>query len=313
MKDKILLIGGGFIGSNFLNYFSDNLNDSQYEIVVLSRSIQPIQSKCNYIRYVEGSYLDVELLNKLFEKERFTKVFHFASNIVPASSNQNKIGDLEDNLIASIRLMEVMKTYNCNFIVYLSSGGAVYGEFEHEKLSEEHPCLPISSYGIIKLTIEQYIKLYHKQSGLKYLILRLSNPYGPFHKSNEQGVVNIAIRKALKSELFKVWGNGTQSKDYIYVEDIIEIIFSLLNSGIQNETINVGSGETISLNFILTKIKELIPGFKVEYENSKPTDIMKFCLDTRILNQFVTVELTPFEKGLSKTVEWEKANLNEFK
>lgn len=307
MKDKILLIGGsGFIGSNYLNYFANYYGESQSELIVLSRFNRKRVINSKNIRYIEGDYANFDFLNTLFNQQRFTKVFHFASTTVPISSNQQMNVDVHDNLIASINLLEVMKQHNCNFILYLSSGGAVYGEFAHENLNEVHPCLPISSYGIIKLTIEQYIKLYHKQHGLKYLILRLSNPYGMFHTSEKQGVINIAVRKALKNETFRVWGNGNQSKDYIYVEDLIEIIFALINMNVENEIINVGSGTSVSLNFVIKKIKEIIPSFKVEYGLYEPSDIRAFCLDISKLNKFIKVELTPFEKALNKTIEWEK-------
>lgn len=307
IKDKILLIGGsGFIGSNYLNYFANYYGESRTELIVLSRFKRERAINCKNIRYIEGDYANPDFLNALFKEQCFTKVFHFASTTVPVSSNQQMIVDVQDNLVASINLLDVMKMHSCNFILYLSSGGAVYGEFAHENLNELHPCLPISSYGIIKLTIEQYIKLYHKQNGLNYLILRLSNPYGMFHTSEKQGVINIAVRKALKNETFKVWGNGNQSKDYIYVEDLIEIIFALMDMNVENEIINVGSGISVSLNFIIKKIKEIIPSFKVEYGLYEPSDIREFCLDTSKLNQFIKLELTPFEKALSKTIEWEK-------
>jgi UDP-glucose 4-epimerase len=137
----------------------------------------------------------------------------------------------------------------------LSSGGAVYGEKLLDKISENEICDPVSSYGVVKLTIENYLRLYQKQYGINYLILRVSNPFGKFHASEKQGIVNIAIRRALKIKIIEVWGDGKQSKDYIFVDDLIQIIFKLLKLKVANKTINVGSGETQQLNGILDTIK----------------------------------------------------------
>ncbi|WP_423147458.1 NAD-dependent epimerase/dehydratase family protein [Rubrolithibacter danxiaensis] len=307
MKERILVIGGsGFIGLNLINYVN-SLTDS-CEITVLSRSDSRIVIQNSSIKYVKGSYGDLDLLSCLFKRERFTKVFHFACTTIPLSSNLDIKSDINDNLICTINLLEIMRSYSCHSIVYLSSGGAVYGEYDNDKLKEEYPCQPISSYGILKWTVEQYIKLYHKQYGFDYLILRLSNPYGPFHHSNRQGVINIAVRKALKREPFVVWGNGNQSKDYIFVENIIEVLFELVTRRIQNETINIGSGESFSLNFILGKIKELIPTFIVEYQSARPSDIMSLSLNVNKLREMISFKLTPFDQGLQRTIEWERKN-----
>ncbi|SEA99775.1 NAD-dependent epimerase/dehydratase family protein [Pedobacter hartonius] len=306
IKKKILLIGGGgFIGTNLVKYVFEELVEEPIDLVIVSRTKKNDQYTQNNIRYENGDYMDIIFLDKLFSREQFTHVFHFASTTVPVSSNQNIIGDIKDNLIATVNLLEIMKQHACNFILYLSSGGAVYGEFKQDSLDEQHPCEPISSYGVVKYTIEQYIKLYHRQNGLNYLILRISNPYGPFHVSEKQGVVNIAIRKAINKQPLVVWGTGEQSKDYIFVEDIIQIIWLLMKSDVKNEIFNIGSGNTITLNSILGSIKSLIPDFKVSYESSRPADVMKFSLDISKLNKQITFDMTSIEDGLTKTLEWE--------
>jgi len=304
---RILLIGGrGFIGTNIVKYVYEKLLPGEVELFVLSRTNYKGQFIQDNINYVTGDYKDLEFMNALFKQKNFTSVFHFASTTIPVSSNQNIIGDIHDNLLATVNLLEVMKNNNCNFILYLSSGGAVYGEFTQDLLDEMHPCEPISSYGVIKFTIEQYIKLYHKQNGLNYLILRVSNPYGPFHTSEKQGVVNIAIRKAINNLPLSVWGTGEQSKDYIYVEDIAHIVWLLTKAEVRNEIINVGSGSAVSLNVILSQIKDFESDFKVVHEKSLPSDVKTFCLDTTKLKNIVSFDLTPLESGLMKTLEWEK-------
>lgn len=307
--EKILLIGGaGFLGLNWIQYLEKQSVRSAVELTVLSRQFPEEKENFPQVNWVLGDYGDLDLLNQLFQKGQFTQVFHFASTIVPATSTQNVSEDLAANLNPTIQLLDVMKQHNCRFLVYFSSGGAVYGHSGKESLSESHACKPISSYGIIKLAVEHYIELYSKIHQIDYLILRLSNPFGYFHHSEQQGVINIALRKALRGETFTVWGDGSQTKDYIFAEDIAKAIFQLWRSGHKNDTINIGYGSAISLLSILEKIKELVPSFQLEFKEAKPTDVPHVCLNVRKLESIIPFERTSFEEALKRTWEWEGVN-----
>lgn len=309
VKEIILLLGGtGFIGRNIIDFINKNGDVSNYKIVVLSRDFQ--NNTVDNIEYIRGDYANKKMLIGLFSKWNFTKVFHCATSTTPLSSDNNILCDVNGNLIATIGLLEVMKEYGCNYILYLSSGGAVYGEKHLTTISENEICYPVSSYGVVKLTIENYLRLYQKQYGINYLILRVSNPFGKFHTSEKQGVINIAIRRALRLETIEVWGDGTQSKDYIFVDDLIKIIFELLKQGVANKTINVGSGEIHQLNRILRTIKIHLPTLKVDYVASKITDVKDFCLDISLMQSLLNFELTEFEEAIRKTILFEKERLN---
>lgn len=309
VKETILLLGGtGFIGRNIIDYLFNKNDLSNYRIVVLSRAFQ---SDCiGVVEYVIGNYTDKKVLVDLFSKWNFTKVFHCATSTTPLSSGSNILGDINGNLIATIGLLDVMKDFGCKSILYLSSGGAVYGEKNLDKISENEICDPMSSYGVVKLTIENYLRLYQKQYGINYLVLRISNPFGKFHISENQGVVNIAIRRVLRETPMEVWGDGNQSKDYIYVDDLVKIIFLLLKKGVENKTINVGSGKTHRLNRILDTIKTSLPDLEVNYTASKETDVKDFCLDISLMQSLINFEFTPFEEAIQKTISWEKLKLH---
>jgi UDP-glucose 4-epimerase len=206
--------------------------------------------------------------------------------------------------------MEMMKKHQVTKLLYLSTGGAVYGNVNQEKVPEDYPCKPISSYGIIKLAVEHYIELYAKLYQIDYLILRLSNPFGSFHRSPKQGVINIAVRKALKGEVMTVWGDGSQAKDYIYAADIGKAIDGLIQAGVKNEIVNVGSGVSLTLQTIIDRIKAKIPGFQVEYKDAKLTDVQKICLDTSKLAAKIAWQVTSFEEALDATIAYEKARLS---
>ncbi|MFH7017977.1 NAD-dependent epimerase/dehydratase family protein [Flavobacterium sp. FlaQc-47] len=308
VKENILLLGGtGFIGKNIIEYFISHTDSLNYQLIVLSRYNQISEHKD--VVYELGDYGDKEVLKKLFSRWDFKKVFHLASSSIPVSSNQNIHNDINGNLISTIGLLEVMKEYRCNFILYLSSGGAVYGEKRVPVISEDTSCTPISSYGIIKLAIENYLKLYQRHYGINYLILRISNPFGPYHNSEEQGVINVAVRRAVNGKSLEVWGDGSQSKDYIFIYDLVKIVFQFIRNEIVNKVVNVGSGETHQLNSILDRIKVYIPNFEIKYVESKPTDIKDFCLDISLLKSLIDFEFTDFDLAIEKTIEWEEQKI----
>lgn len=308
VKETILLLGGtGFIGKNIIDYLLKNKEYSNCKIIVLSRDYQ--SETFESITYVMGDYGDKNVLMRLFSKWNFTKVFHCATSTTPLTSGNNILGDIGGNLIATVNLLDVMKEYSCKYILYLSSGGAVYGEKNLDLISEKEICYPVSSYGVVKLTIENYMRLYQKQFGINYLILRVSNPFGKFHTSEKQGIINIAIRRALRGEFVEIWGDGNQSKDYIFVGDLVKIIFKLLEKNYINMILNVGSGESFKLNNILDNIKFYLPCLKVNYIDSKKTDVKDFSLDISLIKSLIDFEVLDFNKSIEITLNWEKSNM----
>jgi UDP-glucose 4-epimerase len=306
-KENILLLGGnGFIGKNIIDYVRSNLKlSNKYKIIVLSRNTK--KSEYNTIVYIPGDYCDKNVLINLFKNYNFTKVIHCATSTTPLTSENNILSDINGNLIATIGLLDVMNNFNCKSIIYLSSGGAVYGEKKIKKITENEICNPLSSYGVVKLTIENYLHLYKKQFGINFLILRVSNPFGKFHNSEIQGIINVIIKRAIKNDDIEIWGDGNQSKDYIFVEDLVKIIFFLIEKDNWNKTINIGSGISYKLNNILNLIKEYYPNLKIRYTESKLTDVKDFCLDISLLKSLIDFEFTNFKTSIKKTIEWEKS------
>jgi UDP-glucose 4-epimerase len=306
--DKILVVGGaGFLGFNLLDYVQQSMREGTPELVVLSQNIPEASIHFPDVLFVEGDYSDVNTLNHLFETHRFTHVFHFASSIIPALSTQNIQRDVETNLLPTIGLMEVMKAYACANLLYLSSGGAVYGNELPTHKKESQACQPISSYGIIKLAVEHYIRLYANLYQIDYLILRLSNPFGLHHRSATQGVMNIAIRKALRGESLVVWGDGSQAKDYLFASDISRAIMDLFKAQVKNQTLNIGSGATMTLLEIIALVKTKVPHFQVEFMEAMPTDVQQVSLDITQLRTHIPFELTPIAEAFEKTFAYEQA------
>ena len=312
---NILLLGGfGFIGTNILKY-AETL-DSDYRMIVFDRfpkHLDNIQFS-RVDKVYAGDFSDEYLLNKIFEENKIDIVLHSLSASVPSSSVDN-IFDLKFNVIPTISLLNVMKVHDVKHIVFISSGGAIYGDttIGGDGHSEKDVLFPKSAYGVSKLVIEKYLYLYSNLYGFKVLITRLSNPYGPYHYSQKQGVVNIAIEKAIKGEKLEIWGDGNGKKDYIYIEDYCKILFLLLQSNMAGySVINVGSGQLLSVNEIAITIRNTINDtFSWNYLYKNELDVTSFVLNLTKLHSILgPFNYTTFDAGLIKTYEWSKYNKN---
>lgn len=305
LKKKILLIGGyGFLGSNILKWIDENTKDVGVTV------ISSIRTLANHLKFscVEeelfGDFGDCLFLQNAFVNCEYDYIFHCLTSTTPVNSNSSIIKDIESNLINTVNLLEIIKKHK-SILVFFSSGGAIYGNSNSIIHTVKDIPNPVSSYGIVKNTIEQYIKLFNKLYGIKYLNLRISNPYGYFHKSKVQGFVNVAIRRLLKNEPIEIWGDGNNVKDYIFASDIPPIVFSLLEKNCINRTINIGSGQGTSLNNILDLLKKINPKIQISYKESKLHDVKDFILDIDSIRE--SINLTPLNVGLIKTYDWQKS------
>jgi len=302
----ILIFGGfGFLGSNIIDYALINFADEYNFIVFDIYDQHPLGKKfSNVIKTYKGDFTNKEDVKIVFEENKIDYVFHFISTTIPATSNNNIRYDIESNLISTINLLDICRLVNIKSIFFISSGGAVYGDSTQYVHKENDSLNPNSSYGIIKITIEKYLKLYNHLYGLNYLCLRLSNPYGAFHLSKKQGLINIAIKKAINNESFDVWGDGSNLKDYIYAGDVAKIFFVFLRKSVLNQVLNVGTGKGYSINDILNIIGKMAPSFKINYCEYKSFDVPKVILDTESIREYIDFELTPLEVGIKKTYQW---------
>ncbi|MEY2922337.1 MAG: UDP-glucose 4-epimerase, partial [Bacteroidota bacterium] len=213
------------------------------------------------------------------------------------------------NLLSTLTLLELMREFEIKKITYLSSGGTVYGEHQELKYQEDYLITPNNSYGVLKLTIENYIKLYQKLFGVNYLILRVSNPFGLFHQSNVNGLINIAIRKSMNNEPIQIWGDGTTTKDYIFASDLARVFWQLKELNCYNEVINLGSGQMYSINDILGFIKLVLPQTKWVYQDEKIFDTRNADFDIDKLKSKTNFSNTQIVQAIESTYYWEKNKL----
>jgi UDP-glucose 4-epimerase len=300
---NILIIGGnGFIGSHLIDHFLANNHKVRVFDISHERFRDPLPnvdyrlSKLDNIPDLYEAMLGIDI------------IFHLATASVPSTSNVDQVADVSNNLIPALNVLGLMHRLDIKRIVYLSSGGAVYGNTTENPINEEVALNPISSYGILKMTIEHYILLYSRLYNLEHLIVRPSNPYGPRQGHFiAQGVISTFLRKAALGDSFSVYGDGSATKDYIYIKDFVDALYRLVESNTTG-IFNLGSGTGTSINSIIGIIKDITAvDSPVEYTHQKSYDVSNFILDTTKVEKAIgEIKYTSIEKGMLETWDWIK-------
>ncbi|MDN0066652.1 NAD-dependent epimerase/dehydratase family protein [Bacteroides gallinaceum] len=298
---NILFIGGaGFIGSSLVRRFCE---DNKYHVFVVEPEFANVSRLDGMqVDIMRESLSNVEALERIILGKGIETVVHLVSTLIPGSGYDDFNREFENMIFPSIRLMEYCAKSNVKF-VYFSSGGTVYGNRKTlQPFVETDDMAPISYYGWSKQMMENSILFKNRTEGLRYLIVRPSNPYG--HGQNlhgKQGLVAVAIGKIMDGKPVEVWGDGSSIRDYIYIDDLAEIFFQLIDNDVTNETVNIGSGRGYSVNDVLAFLKIISKvDFKILYENARPMDVSNMVLDIAKMRRLTNVELTPMLEGMSR-------------
>ncbi|HEX8333284.1 MAG TPA: NAD-dependent epimerase/dehydratase family protein [Segetibacter sp.] len=288
----IIIGAGGFIGSQYSSYLKKN-NCHVFDV---------------FRGQISGIDSDFHFIAELLHLKKHLIVIDFAYTSVPNSSFADPVKDYSENLYNVIRHLEFVKQLPNAEYVYISSGGTVYGNPETFKsIGENHTNIPLSPYGITKLSCEKYVLMYKEVYGLKAKIARPSNIYGPGQKPfRGQGFIATAIANILKQNLIQIFGNGQQVRDYLYIDDFCKVLNDIIEFGENGAVYNTGSGIGYTINEVVDNIKEqtnLSPN--IEYLPSRPFDVNYNVLDSSkvsaLNNWFPSTSL---QRGLKTTIEW---------
>jgi UDP-glucose 4-epimerase len=234
-------------------------------------------------------------------------VIHLAWSTVPKQTKGSTSYEFSSNINSSISLIEKCIDFNIDKFVFISSGGTVYGIPESIPIPEVHALAPISNYGLSKLTTEKLLHLYHYSNQLNYTVLRVSNAYGErqnFYKN--QGVIGVWLRNICEKKDIEIWGDGSVVRDYVYVEDVATAIANALQEVNGASIYNIGGGEGVSLNEILSVIREVTGvAFTVNYKPARRFDVPINILDiTQAKSKIGFVPSTSIQEGVSRTWKW---------
>lgn len=302
---KILITGGaGFIGSNI----ADRYLELGHEVVIVDNLITGRRKNIP----ADATFYELDIRDKklaeVFEKEKPDVVSHHAAQMDVRKSVADPIYDADVNVLGGLNLLQNCVQYNVRKVIFASTGGAIYGEQDYFPADEDHPLRPLSPYGITKLTTEKYLYFYNQTYGLTYTILRYANIYGPRQNPHgEAGVVAIFTQKILRGEQPIINGEGLQTRDYVFVGDVVKANELALHSG-DNEIYNIGTGFETNVNELFREIVKRI-GRDVEevHGPAKPGEQMRSVLTSKKIRKELGWEPSyTLETGLSATVEYFK-------
>ncbi|MBQ6221652.1 MAG: NAD-dependent epimerase/dehydratase family protein [Solobacterium sp.] len=288
---RLIFLGCGYLGYNLNIRLKEKYNAEMWGID--SPYVHLLD------RFTEVDAFDPDALSKLdFRDAVLVDTVALVANNAKTNDDEEALQEIERKYRA---LLNVLKEGGLKRFIYFSSGGTIYGDSE-KAIAEDAPINPISLYAQSKARVEKVIR----ESGVDYLILRLSNPFGGYQLTNKgQGVIPILINKALHDEVFEMWISGDSVRDYFYIDDLAKVINGLIEHDISCETINVGSGVGTSLQEVIHGVEEAVgKTIRIERKNSDVHMVQSIILDTGKLFRLIGyVPDTSIEYGIREEVK----------
>ncbi|EAU54363.1 NAD-dependent epimerase/dehydratase family protein [Mariprofundus ferrooxydans] len=298
---NVLVLGGsGFIGSHVV----DHLLAAGHKVRVFDRAPERYRTALKQVEYRLGAFDDTFQVAEALQG--MDAVCHLISTTVPGTSNLDPVADVQSNLINTLSLLEQMRNKDLHRILYLSSGGTVYGNPQQFPISESHPLNPISSYGVVKVAIEKYMNMYQQLYGFEPIILRPSNPYGSRQgHAGVQGLIGTLLARALSGDTLEIWGDGSVIRDYMHVSDLARLSVAALESG-HSGVFNAGSGEGHSINDIIGLIRDIMSEeLQVNYCEGRTFDVKEVVLDiSRAKETFAWQPEISLSAGINEQLQW---------
>jgi len=283
---KVLITGGaGFIGSNIV----DELINKGYNVIVVDNLSSGKETNINKKAKFYKCDIRSPELNDIFHKEHPDYVNHHAAQIDVRRSVSDPVYDAQINVLGTINVLQNCVNYKVEKIIFASSGGAIYGEQDVFPATEEHPQRPISPYGITKLVAEHYLYYFKQMHGLDYTVLRYANVYGPRQDPfGEAGVVAIFIQKFINGEQPIIHGDGQQTRDFVYVGDVVQANILALKNSSTERIFNIGTGIETSINKVFEYLKKIInPSIEEKHGYPKQGEQRRSVIDCTKANQIL--------------------------
>ncbi|MCX6794493.1 MAG: NAD-dependent epimerase/dehydratase family protein [Candidatus Falkowbacteria bacterium] len=303
---KILVTGGaGFIGSTL----ADKLIAEGHNVVVIDDLSSGKRGYLNPAAKFYQTDIASSEVAEIFKTERFDFVYHLAAQIEVIKSMADPKRDNAINVLGGFNILENARLSGVKKIIFASTGGAIYGDASKIPTPESYPAYPLSFYGIHKLTYEKYLNCYYRVYGLDYTVLRFANVYGPRQfKGGEAGVIAIFIDNAVKGRESVQNGDGRQTRDFVYVDDVAASLLKAKEVAYQGE-INIGSGIETSLLDIRRDIsKALGAPMAVKEGPAKPGEQRRSCLSPKLAKKILGWEPeVKLEEGIRRTIVWARS------
>lgn len=300
---RALVIGGnGFIGSHLVNH----LVDAHWRVEVLDLRENLLGKLPSSVRLIKGDMKDNRLVRKALAGTDV--VFLLAWSTIHETATANPVADVQANMIPTLQVIEACRDTGVKRVVFISSGGAVYGPAVNVPINESHPTHPISAYGVSKLAVEKYLFMYQRLYGLDSVVLRPSVPYGPGQNPlRKQGAVTVFLYRTAKGMPITIWGDGSATRDFFYVSDLITALEAAATRPLgQHRVFNIGGNEEISINRLLEITQEVVGKRAVlEYHPARLFDPQRVVLDTGLAARELDWQpQIPILQGVFETWRW---------
>ena len=298
---RTLILGGnGFIGSHLV----DEVSRHGHHVRVFDRHPERYREPLDSVEYIFGDFGNRAQVSAALDG--IDVVYHLVGATLPQSSNENPGLDVETNVIRTIALLEECVANGVGRVLYVSSGGTIYGVPRKLPAHEDSPTSPISSYGITRLCVEKYFELFWHLHGLDYVVVRPSNAFGPRQNPRgAQGVVSVFLAGAVEGRSLTIWGDGTIVRDYIYVRDLVQGIYAASVTSAEHRVFNLGSGVGVSLDDVVELIAQRVGrSVQVKYAPKRMADVPAIYLDVRRAGEHLGWRpKTSLENGIALTLD----------
>lgn len=304
MNVEILITGGaGFIGSHILEALQGQ--EDMHVVVFDNLSGGSRKHVPEGMELIEGDICDKEAVDAVFRTHSFSAVVHLAAQTMVPFSVEYPSVDCRINLGGVLHVLEGCRKYRVPHILF-SSSAAVYGDNLNIPLRESERLMPTSPYGITKMTTEHYLRVYHELYGLNATVFRFANVYGERQgEKGEGGVVSIFCKLLSENKGLTVYGDGNQTRDFVYAGDIAQaIIRALPLTGYH--TMNVSTGTETSVNELIESFEKAVGhAVSVDYQAARPGDILRSVLSNQSLASALNfAPQTDLAQGIRRTYEW---------
>ena len=296
--------GGGFIGSTI----ADSLLRAGHELRIFERPrVAPYRSfEANeQVEWVTG---DISSTHDVSDAISDTDVvLHLVSTTLPKNSNDDPIYDVQSNLVGTLQILNAMVALNVRKIVFISSGGTVYGIPKYLPIDEKHPTDPLVSYGVTKLAIEKYLHIFEQLHGIKAITLRVANPYGERQRiETAQGAVGVFLHNALQGLPINIWGDGKVTRDYLHVSDVADAFVKAVDYDGLQRVFNISSGVGTSLNELIDAIENFLgKPVKRQYLPGRPFDVPVSILSNELAKtELKWSPIISMHEGITRTSSW---------
>jgi UDP-glucose 4-epimerase len=296
----VVLGGGGFLGTNLCR----RLVATGARVRAFGRS-RAFADNLAGVDWHEGELEDAAAVAATIES--CDVVYHLIHANTPYSANLDMAGDLRRSVIPSLALLDACRKANVARVVFVSSGGTLYGAATEIPTPETAPTDPITAYAIGKLMIEKYLGLYERLYGLSFRVLRVANPFGPFQLATKgQGLIAMLLSRVMQGQPAEIWGDGSVVRDYVFIDDVVDAMQAAASDRSDGRVFNVGSGRGRSIRDIIAAIEaQLGEKLTIDWKPGRPIDIPVSILSIAHAKEVLGwTPRTRFEDGLEQTIRW---------